>query len=176
VDGRGRPLLDEHRTLRWWQPAGEPATWVLDLAFSLSVAGAEPVRLGSPGSHGRAGGGYGGFFWRLPPVDELQVRTPDATGEADVHGRVAAWLGAQLRVGADRASLLVRPTDPVSAADPWFVRVAGYPGLGAALAWDTPVTVEPGRPLRRGYRVVIADGAVRPEELAALADRPPVHP
>ncbi len=150
-------------------PAGRSRSWLLELAFTLSAPAAAPVRLGSPGSHGRVGGGYGGFFWRLPAVDELAVCTPDAAGEAAVHGSVAAWLCAQLRIGADRATLLVLPADPVTAADPWFVRVSGYPGLGAALAWDAPVTVEPGRPLRRGYRLVIADGMLEPDALADLA-------
>ena len=169
VDGHGRPLLTERRVLAWTRVT--PSAWMLDLGFTLTAPAAAPVRLGSPGSHGRQNGGYGGFFWRLPAVDELVVRTPDAAGEAGVHGSVADWLCAQLRIGPDRATLLVRPTDPVTAADPWFVRAAGYPGLGGALAWDAPVTVEPGRPLRRGYRLVIADGMLEPDALADLAGK-----
>jgi hypothetical protein len=173
VDSAGRTLLHERRELRWSRPAGsELAAWLLDIGFTLTAPGSEAVPLGSPGSNGRAGGGYGGFFWRLPPVDELEVCTPHARGEAAVHGRVAPWLAARLRIGADRATLLVRPLDPRSAADPWFVRVAGYPGLGAALAWDEPVTVEPGRPLHRGYRLAIADGDVDLPALVTAAAHP----
>jgi hypothetical protein len=172
LDPADRVLMHERRTLRWGRPAEPEFTaWLLDFEFTLTPPGGEPVKLGSPGSNGREGGGYGGFFWRLPPVDELDVCTPHARGELAVHGSVAPWLCARPRIGADRATLLVQPLDPVSAADPWFVRVAGYPGLGAALAWDEPATVEPDRPLHRGYRLVIADGNADPEVLVALTVR-----
>ena len=46
---------------------------------------------------------------------------------------------------------------------------SGYPGVGAALAWDTAVVIEPEAPLHPGYRLVIADGAQEPEHLAAAA-------
>ena len=133
----------------------------------------EPVRLGSPGSNGREGGGYGGFFWRLPPVDELDVCTPDAArrgGGARQRRAVAGRAAADRRgpgdaAGAARSTRSARPTRGSSGS-------AGYPGLGAALAWDEPVTVEPERPLHRGYRLVIADGDAAPEALVALTARP----
>ena len=117
LDPTDRVLLHERRTLRWGRPAEPEFTaWLLDFEFTLTPPGGEPVELGSPGSNGREGGGYGGFFWRLPPVDELDVCTPHARGELAVHGSVAPWLCARPRIGADRATLLVQPLDPVSAA------------------------------------------------------------
>jgi predicted dehydrogenase len=177
VDGRGGELVAERRELRWGPAAGSQTTvhaWVLELTFTLSVpAGADfdTVRLGSPGSNGREAGGYGGFFWRLPHTDEMAVRTPDAVGEENAHGTVADWLAVSLRTGDTGATIVVLPTDPVTAADRWFVRSSGYPGFGSSLAWDRTVEVARSRPVHRGFRAVIADGQPDPAELAALRMR-----
>ena len=176
VDGRGGELLRERRELRCGPAVVESqnivGAWVLELTFTLSIpAGADfdTVKLGSPGSNGREAGGYGGFFWRLPRTDELAVRTPDAAGETDVHGAVADWLALSLTTGDDSATIVVMPTDPVTAADRWFVRCSGYPGFGSSLAWDEPVRVARSRPVRRGFRAIIADGRCDPAELIGLS-------
>ena len=169
-------LLRERRELRWGPAAGRPAhhdgrAWVLELSFTLSIPAAadfDTVKLGSPGSNGREAGGYGGFFWRLPRTDELEIRTPDRVGEAAVHGTVADWLAVSLRSGDDSATILLMPTDPVTAADRWFVRSSGYPGVGSSLAWDKPVEVVRSRPVRRGFRAIIADGQCDPADLVAI--------
>ncbi|GGT61204.1 DUF6807 family protein [Actinomadura citrea] len=57
--------------------------------------------------------------------------------------------------------------------DPWFVRVAEYPGVGPALAWDEPRTV-PGR-LERAITVVVADGRLTPDRACTLAAAPPIR-
>ncbi len=194
----GNTLLTEQRRLHWFRPShpgpnhagpnhpgpshAEPnhpdqdlasRIWLLDLDFTLSTPGSTPVALGSPGSHGRSGGGYGGLFWRLPRADEMSVATPDAIGEAAVHGTVASWLSACLRFGDRWATVLLQPRDPATGGDPWFVRLADYPGIGASLAWDRPVSVSPDTPLRRSYRVVVADGRVEPAQLDAIAGAEP---
>lgn len=158
----GQELLHEERELAW--SVLDEGAWRLDLAFTLTVPdGAAEVPLGSPGSHGREAGGYGGAFWRLADCDDVDVRTPAARGEDAVHGSVpadgATWLAwsATARTGGD-FTLAVVPRDARTAADPWFVRVAGYPGLGSALAWDRPLVVRPGRPERRALTWVVADG------------------
>jgi predicted dehydrogenase len=174
VDSAGGELLRERRELRWGRAAGESpqnaGAWVLELSFTLSVPPAAEfdfVKLGSPGSNGREAGGYGGFFWRLPRTDAVTVRTPDAIGEADVHGTVADWLAVSLETGGDAATIVVLPTDPVTGSDRWFVRCSGYPGIGSSLAWDQPVEVARSRPVRRGFRAVIADGRPDPADLIA---------
>lgn len=167
VDRHGRILLHEHREIRW--SAVDPAMtdgvdgWLLELAFTLRAPGTEPVALGSPGTNGRTDAGYGGFFWRLPRTDSIDIRTPNATGEEQAHGSIADWLAVTLRNGDSTASVVLAPTDPTSAADRWFVRSSGYPGIGSSLAWDTPVHVIPGQPLRRGFLAAILDGEVDPE-------------
>jgi hypothetical protein len=47
------------------------------------------------------------------------------------------------------------------------VGVAEYPGVGTALAWDTPRTV--GERLERTVSVVVVDGRLTRQEAAELA-------
>ena len=178
------PLLAETRELRWAR-AGAHA-WRLDLASTLTVPpGAQPVRLGSPGAHGREGGGYGGLFWRLPACDDVRVRTPLDHGEDRVHGSVPAdgarWLAWSARSTADSTgdmpgtgpfTVALAPADAVTARDPWFVRVSGYPGLGSSLAWSEPADVLPSLPLRRAFRCLVADGRLPDDEVGRLLDAP----
>lgn len=156
-------ILQEHRTWRWHE-AGAQA-WQLTLSFELTPAGSEPVTLGSPGSNGREAGGYGGFFWRLPAVEEAHIRTAHATGEESVHGSKAPWLAWSGDFAGKPATLVFEA--PPEAADPWFVRSSGYPGVGSALAWDSAVVLAPGETLRRTITVTIADGDASNEQINA---------
>lgn len=171
-DAHAAPLLAETRTLMW-RPGASPDAWVLDLASELRLAPGRAglVPLGSPGSNGRPGGGYGGFFWRLPACTEVDVRTPVGCGEDDVHGSVpaagatwVAWSGRTLAEGSEVTVALAAPPD--SAGDPWFVRVADYPGIGSSWAWEHPVVVGPDAPVRRGLRCLVADGRLTDDDVA----------
>lgn len=157
----GAELLREVRTATV-RPLDD-AVWRLDLRTVLEPAGSRVVTLGSPGSNGRPRAGYGGWFWRFPEVADVEVRTEDAVGEDAVLGTTAPWIswtadfrGAPGATGD--ATILLGPGDDRTAADPWFVRTTDYPGVGSALAWERPVRVEPGAPLVRSLRAVIADG------------------
>jgi hypothetical protein len=225
----GTTLLREDRALSW-TVLGDDA-WRLDLTWTLTLpaGAAEPVALGSPGTHGREAAGYGGLFWRLPACHEVDVRTPAGRGEEGVHGTRPAdgapWLawsataspggtaqqsapphsdpahgdaahgdpthggtGTSAEPGRVRAlgtprgprdfTVIAVPTDAVTAQDPWFVRVEGYPGFGSALAWADPVTVRHGAPLRRAFSFVVADGRwddARVAEQAELVRTLPPH-
>ncbi|WP_066585944.1 DUF6807 domain-containing protein [Cellulomonas timonensis] len=176
------PLLTETRELRWARASGQ--AWRLDLATTLVAA--RPVRLGSPGAHGRGGGGYGGLFWRLPACEDVDVRTPSARGEDLVHGSVPAdgarWLAWSARAasptppagtpGTGEFTVAITPSDESTARDPWFVRVSGYPGIGSALAWQRAVTVRPGAGLRRSFRCLVADGRTPDAEVGRLLAAP----
>ncbi|MGO4192785.1 DUF6807 family protein [Arthrobacter sp. YAF17] len=183
----GAPLLAEQRTWTW---AGVgPSLWRLTLDFALSPAGNQPVSLGSPGSNGRVGGGYGGFFWRLPACSGAKVWTPAGVGEAEVHGSVTPWLAWS---GSFTAGTADGGHGPGSAADvhtvpgaatlvfvaaagstePWFVRVEGYPGVGQSLAWDEPVIAHPGAPVHRTVTVYIADGILSTDDIQTLITSP----
>ncbi|MFC7850121.1 DUF6807 family protein [Arthrobacter sp. NPDC057388] len=169
----GTPLVTEQR--RWRYDAVGPSVWRLRLDFELSPAGPGPVPLGSPGSNGRENGGYGGFFWRLPPVTGARVWTAAAEGEDDVHGSAAPWLacsgvfGPAGMSGTDGAATLVFLAAP-QAPDPWFVRLAGYPGVGLSLAWDRPVLTSRDKPVRRTVTVLIADGILGTADVSRLTD------
>jgi hypothetical protein len=166
--------------LRWVGPDGEvllterraatarpaPGGWELELATELVNATDRPLELGSPATNGRTGAGYGGLFWRLPPAHDPRVRTPDATGEPDVHGRTAPWL-LWTEPGGEPFSLALTGADAATRADPWFVRVEGYPGIGSQLAAEQPVPVPVGGAVARGLRVLVADGVL---DRAAVED------
>jgi hypothetical protein len=158
-DRSGGPLLHERRELSW--SAVADGVWRLGIAFSLEPAGGDPVALGSPGSAGRKGAGYGGFFWRLPPSTDVDVRMPGAAGERECHGRTGPWLAWSAAAAGGDYTLVFTADAP----DPWFVRVKGYPGVGAALAWDAPVAA----PLARSYTVYVADGRLSTDSVNRLA-------
>jgi len=183
LDPAGAVLLQEQRTWTWGLLDGEWAgrAWWLGLDVTLLPPGDGEVALGSPGSNGRPGGGYGGIFWRLPAVRDAEVFTAAARGEDDVHGSTAPWLAwtghftrpawqvpvAEVQHAAQGgpASLVLAADD----ADPWFVRVAGYPGIGRSLAWSQPVRTSRERPVRRRLLAAVVDGIVDEAEAAGLA-------
>jgi hypothetical protein len=165
----GQPLLTEQRTLSH-EVLGESA-WRLDLATELTAV--VDVSLGSPGSNGAAGSGYGGFFWRLPACSGARIFTSDAEGKPAVHGAVAPWLSWTASFGeipgirsGQPATLVFKA--PAGAADPWFVRCSGYPGVGSALAWDRPVALAAGESLRRSLSVWVCDGELSPAAVGSL--------
>ncbi|MFF1382083.1 DUF6807 family protein [Arthrobacter sp. NPDC058288] len=174
--GPGTPLLSERRTWSW--AAVDSSTWQLTLDFTLTPAGPDPVTLGSPGSNGRPQGGYGGFFWRLPAVDGARVWTASAEGEDAVHGAVpsaaAPWLAwsGNFRNGepdGGPATLVFLPRrEPEQPGDPWFVRVAGYPGVGLSLAWERAARASHACPLHRTVTVLVADGLLSTSDIEQL--------
>lgn len=160
-------LLRETRTTAW--QAAEHG-WQLDLTFTLHNDGTEPLELGSPGSNGRPAGGYGGFFWRLPACTDVDVRTATDRGEEQVHGTLAPWLAWSADTAGGPFTLALAPGDAATAGDPWFVRAAGYPGIGSSLAWDAPVTIAPGQQVTRRVRALVADGRLTDAEVAAALE------
>ncbi|MCS5493341.1 PmoA family protein [Curtobacterium flaccumfaciens] len=146
-------VLREDRTLRWRAVA---SGWELSWSSSFRTPGDTPVHLGGPGSNGRAGAGYGGFFWRFAECTGVVVRTADAEGETAVHGSVTPWITWSAVFDGGPATIRIEAVDH---HDPWFVRAEEYPAIGSALAWDTPAVVQPGEPLVRSFRATITDGA-----------------
>lgn len=165
----GDAVLRERRTLRWSSLRHESVElWALGFDFLLEPVGDRAVELGSPGSHGREGGGYGGFFWRLPPCTDVDVRTPEHSGEAATHGSRGRWLAWTAEFDGGAATLVTVPRDPGSAADPWFVRHTGYPGFGSSLAWDSPITTSASAPVSRGFRTYVVDGRLSDTAISSL--------
>jgi predicted dehydrogenase len=166
----GSVALREQRSIGW--TAIDQQSW--RLTFESRLRADTEVQLNSPGSKGRIGGGYGGFFWRFPACDDVEVFTAEARGEDQVHGSVAPWVAwsATFVAGpgvSGPATIVISAPDAAAAREPWFVRVHDYPGLGSALAWDRPVGLAAGSVLRRRFDVAVADGRLSEAETSDLA-------
>ncbi|WP_285026261.1 DUF6807 family protein [Plantibacter sp. ME-Dv--P-122b] len=166
----GATLLEERTSVRASRAPGDAVdtAWVLDVDLELRTpAGVGEVLLGSPATNGREGAGYGGFFLRLAACSDVRVRTADHVGEAATHGTSAPWIAWTGTFPGGPASLLLAGTDDATREDPWFVRVDGYPGIGSSIAVVRPTVVSEDRPLRRGLRIVVADGVLDDAALRA---------
>lgn len=141
-------------------PVGE--AWALDFTFSLTNLTGAPIEVNSSATKGRAGAGYGGFFWRAPGTSADRVTFPG--DEEAVHGSRSRWVAmAGTEPGGREWTLVFVQADD----DPWFVRVAEYPGVGQALAWDRPLVVE--TTLTRRIITIVADGRLDASSASALA-------
>jgi len=154
LTGAGSLLLEEERTV---SAAPLAEGYELTLRTTLSNASEGPLRLGSPATNGRAGAGYGGLFWRLPPGGRPRVSAAAGEGEAACHGVVTPWL-----VWQDAGlgfTLVLRSPD----LDPWFVRIGDYPGVGLQLAAAHPVVLPVRGSLTRELRALVLDGVDDPD-------------
>ncbi|MEV7662939.1 DUF6807 family protein [Paenarthrobacter sp. NPDC089316] len=158
----GSLLLQERRTFE--RSVSSPRIWRLDIQTQLTAV--VNTSLGSPGSHGADGSGYGGFFWRLPASSSARVFSSTADGESAVHGSVSPWLAWAGEFDGGPATLVFAA--PLESADPWFVRRDGYPAVGSALAWDKAVELAAGEPLTRSNTVWISDGILDRQEIEDL--------
>ncbi len=166
----GSVQLREQRSIAW-APLGEQ-NWRLSFSTSLQADGGAELK--SPGSKGRPDGGYGGFFWRFPACDNVDLFTAQARGVDEVQGLVAPWVAwiADFAAGpgiSGPATIVLAGPDALAAGEPWFVRVRTYPGIGSALAWDRAVSLEPGDSLTRRFDAVIADGRLSDTQVEELA-------
>lgn len=158
----GSLLLEERRTFT--RSLISSSTWRLDIQTQLTAV--VDVTLESPGSHGAAGSGYGGFFWRLPVNSSPRVFSSTADGEPAVHGSVSPWLAWSGEFDGGPATLVFGA--PTESPDPWFVRCSGYPAVGSALAWDSAVELARGTSLARTNTVWISDGSLDVDEIDEL--------
>ncbi|WP_219415054.1 PmoA family protein [Pseudonocardia nigra] len=167
VAADGQQILAEHRCV-----TARPADggWELELRTTLASQVDRPLPLGSPATNGRTGAGYGGLFWRLPAADTPEVCTAEAESESAVHGSVAPWL-LWVERGPDPFAVAFTGADDATRADPWFVRVEGYPGVGSQLAATDPVVLPAGGSVTRGLRALIVDGALDAAAAARWAAR-----
>ena len=159
----GAEVLRERRSTK--ATYVDHSTWRFDLETELTAV--VPASLGGPGSNGAAGSGYGGFFWRLPPCTDVNVFTSERSGEPLVHGSVAPWLAWTADFTEGPASLVFAA--PPQSRDPWFVRVADYPGIGSALVWERRVDLAAGEAVTRTFTVWVRDGRLNAAEGAAIS-------
>jgi len=166
----GSVELREQRRIGWI--AVDQQTWKFIFESRLGAAAAAELR--SPGSKGRIGGGYGGFFWRFPACHNVEVYTAEARGEDQVHGSVAPWVAwsADFTAGpgiSGPATIVIAAPGSAAASEPWFLRIRDYPGLGSALAWDGPKVLPAGGVLSRRFEVAVVDGRLTETQTNALA-------
>lgn len=150
----GRVLLTENRRL-----AADPVPggWQLTVATTLTNPGDDAVHLRSPAVHGRGdGAGYGGFFWRLPPMAEPAVAAGELHTEEAINGSAERVLTVS---DGTRYTLEFRG---LAGDDRWFVRIAEYPGVGVAWAFHHALVLAPGTSISRRYQVRVSDGAADP--------------
>ncbi|WP_460525702.1 DUF6807 domain-containing protein [Flindersiella endophytica] len=166
----GVELLRERRSISARLVAGAEA-WILDLSTSLTNATGQALALRTPAASGRAGAGYGGYFWRGPAISgNVRLLSPQGTSVGAVHGVAAPWLAVS--PGTGEWTMLLVPGDSATAQDRWFVRARDYLGVGLSPCWDRPLVLAPAETLSRRLLAIVADGALpaaAAEKLAAEA-------
>jgi LacI family transcriptional regulator len=163
-DEQGRPQLDERRRI-----TGSPAEggWRLDWQSVLTVRYGS-IRIDSPATTGRPDAGYGGIFWRLPSAETTTVLSSAGEGADAAFGSLCPWLAfVQHRGDIVTTLLLVQPGD----LRPWFLRSTEYVGAGPALAWDSPLTLQPNQNLALSLTALLLDRSIDLAEAADLAAR-----
>ncbi|MFI6873268.1 PmoA family protein [Streptomyces sp. NPDC050400] len=157
-------------------------TWALTWTSAVTNRRAEPLRFGSPTTHGRELAGYTGLFWRGPRAfRDGRIQTADAEGP-QVMGAQAPWLAySGEHDGSDGHATLVFEHAPENdhagerGAHPahWFVRNDPFAAVAPSFAFHDELVLAPGDTLTRRYRVVVADGAWERDEIAKyLAEHP----
>ncbi|GAA1586351.1 PmoA family protein [Actinoplanes couchii] len=161
----GTLLAVESRDLAVAQLTGD--AWMLRVSYTLTSAGG--LTIDSPATRGRAGAGYGGFFWRAPAdLDRVHAYGRDSNG--DVHGSRDPWVVLSGAGATGDPWTLIFQAAGEAAVDPWFVRATDYAGVCSAIAWDRPLVIAPGRTFTRRLAVVIADGPPRDATIRAAQE------
>ncbi|MFB6672052.1 PmoA family protein [Streptomyces sp. NPDC056390] len=173
---------DEKRTIEVRDVDVTNGTWTLIWSSAITNRRTEPLRFGSPTTHGRELSGYTGLFWRGPRAfRDGRIQTPHAEGP-QIMGTQAPWLAySGEHDGSDGHATLVFEHAPENdhsgkhGAHPahWFVRNDPIAAVAPSLAFHDELILEPGATLTRRYRVVIADSAWKRDEIATyLAEHP----
>jgi hypothetical protein len=167
----GDHVIDERRTVSMSVAAQD--SWVLTFTTVMANVTAGVLSFGSPTTKGRPNGGYGGLFWRGPAqFTDAQAISPHGTGDDDMRGTRAPWMGLSGYAGPDGAGVTVVVVDgPQNERTPpeWFVRTEEYPCLCPGPFFSAEYELASEAALRLDYAVVIADGASDPGRGAALA-------
>jgi hypothetical protein len=167
----GERMVDETRTVS--MSAVGPDRWVLTFSTVMTNVTPGVLSFGSPTTKGRPNGGYGGLFWRGPAqfTDALAI-SPHGTGDDDMRGTRAPWMGLSGYAGPGAAGVTVVVVDGTQnerTPPEWFVRTEEYPCLCPGPFFSTEYELAAGATLRLDYAVVIADGVSDPVRGATLA-------
>ncbi|MER7943440.1 MULTISPECIES: PmoA family protein [unclassified Streptomyces] len=151
-------------------------SWALTWSSAVTNRRGEPLRFGSPTTHGRPDAGYTGLFWRGPRAfRDGRIIGPAGEGP-DLMGRQAPWLayGGEYDEADGHATLVFvhSPENDHSGAGGahpahWFVRDSPYAAVAPSFAFHQELVLDPGATLTRRYRVLVADGAWDRERIAS---------
>lgn len=152
----------------------EPGAVAVDVEVTLTAA----VRVELDRTPFTTWGGYGGLALRgRPDWTDTVLRTPDGEGHERLLGVPAEWIDLTGTVDGAEAGLawLDHPENP-AAPVPWYAstRAATYGDEGwsnfanAAFLWDGPRTLLAGVPLAFRYRLILHDGPLPIDRIAAL--------
>ncbi|RII20553.1 hypothetical protein DSC45_04940 [Streptomyces sp. YIM 130001] len=167
---------DEQRAVEVCDVDTEAGSWTLGWSSSITNRRSEPLRFGSPTTHGRPAAGYTGLFWRGPRAFRGgRVLTADGEG-GDLMGSQSPWLAYTAEHdGRDGHATVVfehapdndhageRGTHPAH----WFVRNDPFAAVAPSWAFHDELVLEPDETLTRSYRVHIADGQWDRERITA---------
>ncbi|MFI7343018.1 PmoA family protein [Streptomyces sp. NPDC050085] len=178
----GELWADEQRRIEVRDVDQDTGAWTLTWTSAITNRRAEPLRFGSPTTHGRELAGYTGLFWRGPRAfRDGRIQTADDEGPG-IMGTQAPWLAySGEHDGADGHATLVFEHAPENdhsgeaGSHPahWFVRNEPFAAVAPSFAYYDELVLAPGATLTRRYRVVVADGAWERERIAKyLAEHP----
>ncbi|WP_392674656.1 PmoA family protein [Streptomyces sp. LN785] len=172
----GELWADEVRRIEVHDIDTTTGSWVLTWSSAVTNRRDEALRLGSPTTHGRAGAGYTGLFWRGPRAfRDGRILASEGEGP-ELMGRQAEWLAySGEHDGFDGRATLVFVHAPendhtgAGGAHPahWFVRSDPFAAVAPSFAFHEELVLVPGATLTRRYRVLVADGAWDRERITA---------
>ncbi|MCT2591552.1 PmoA family protein [Streptomyces sp. N2-109] len=173
ISSTGGTWMDERRSLRFHSADLARGVWALDFATDLTNVHTEPLRMGSPTTHGRPNAGYTGLFWRGPRSWTGAALRAAGGHEGDaVMGAEAAWAAISgEHDDTDGAGTVLALAGTSSASVPlkWFARSEPFACLNASPAYDTEIKLAPGEALSLRHRFVFIDSACERDELQWFA-------
>lgn len=180
----GALWAEEERRIEVRDVDADAGSWSLTWTSSITNRRDEPLRFGSPTTHGRPAAGYTGLFWRGPRAfRDGRVFSAEHDGPAtDLMGSQAAWLAySGEHDGCDGHATVVfehaRANDHLGEKGThpahWFVRNDPFAAVAPSWAFSDELVLAPGDTLTRGYRVHVADGAWDRERVAAHLEAHP---
>ncbi|MEV5623872.1 DUF6807 family protein, partial [Streptomyces sp. NPDC052507] len=146
---------------------GTGGSWTLTWSSAITNRRTEPLRFGSPTTHGRKAAGYTGLFWRGPRAFRGgRILGPDGEGP-ELMGTQAPWLAySGEHDGTDGHATLIFQHAPendhtgAGGTHPahWFVRDEPFAAVAPSFAFHEELELAPGDTLARRYRITVADG------------------
>ena len=172
----GELWAEETRRIEVHDVDAVTGSWALTWSSAVTNRRGEPLRFGSPTTHGRPDAGYTGLFWRGPRAfRDGRIIGPAGEGP-DLMGQQAPWLayGGEYDEADGHATLVFvhSPENDHSGAGGahpahWFVRDSPYAAVAPSFAFHQELVLDPGASLTRRYRVLVADGAWDRERIAS---------